>query len=51
MALHQKWFRNGSEIRNRVNGKCLDILGGRPENGQLLVSWGCNGARSQSWDF
>ncbi|WP_143658658.1 RICIN domain-containing protein [Streptomyces sp. IMTB 2501] len=50
-GINQRWYRNGSEIRSRMNGKCLDILGGSPAPGQLLVSWSCNGAPSQSWDF
>lgn len=48
---NQRWLRNGTEIRDRLNGKCLDILGGLGENGQLLVRWTCYGAASRSWDF
>ncbi len=46
----QQWAMNGDgSIVNGPSGRCLDIPGGRAENGVELMMWDCNGGPNQRW--
>jgi hypothetical protein len=41
---------SGSTIRG-VAGKCLDVDGGRPDDGTKVQLWDCNGTAAQGWSI
>jgi hypothetical protein len=46
----QRWTRTaGGEFRG-LNGRCLDVPGGRTENLTPLIFWDCHGGDNQRWD-
>ncbi|MDY0811851.1 RICIN domain-containing protein [Kitasatospora purpeofusca] len=46
----QQWAMSGDgAIVNAPSGRCLDLPGGRAENGAELKIWDCNGGPNQKW--
>ncbi|WP_157855150.1 RICIN domain-containing protein [Kitasatospora purpeofusca] len=46
----QQWAMNGDgALVNGPSGRCLDLPGGRTDNGTGLVMWDCNGGPNQKW--
>ncbi len=46
----QQWALNGDgAIVNGPSGRCLDVPGGRAENGVGLMMFDCNGGSNQKW--
>ena len=43
------WYWDGQQIRNRLSGKCLEILSFHNENGALAGVWDCWGGANQKW--
>ncbi|GIG41178.1 beta-1,3-glucanase family protein [Cellulomonas phragmiteti] len=41
----------GRMLVSALNGKCLDVPGGRYEPGTRVVMWGCHGGTNQRWEL
>ncbi|MCB5178919.1 ricin-type beta-trefoil lectin domain protein [Streptomyces antimicrobicus] len=49
-AWNQTWLPTAtSGFYNPVSRKCLDVPGGRTDNGNQLQIWDCNGSKAQRW--
>jgi mono/diheme cytochrome c family protein len=44
-----QWLQNGSTLRNRATGTCLDVPGGTSTPDTQLITWACNGGNNQNW--
>ena len=47
---NQRWTRTASGELQGINGRCLDVLGGRPDDLTPVWLWDCLGADNQRWD-
>jgi len=48
---NQRWYRYGEQIRSSLNGKCLDIRDGDPNNGATVQMWSCWSGVNQRWYY
>ncbi|WP_406465970.1 ricin-type beta-trefoil lectin domain protein [Streptomyces sp. NBC_00111] len=39
----------GGQVRSAIAGKCMDVDGGRSDNGTAVQSWACNNTDAQRW--
>ncbi len=44
-----QWMLDGSVLRNRASGACLDVPNSAMTQGTELITWSCNSGNNQNW--